>query len=881
MMIVGPRLPTPLVATIPRLNMPRFFRSRPDRSRSGRARRLSAQTLEARWALSTGGLIGTVWQDQNADRLVSPNELGQPNVTLFLDTDADGQFDPGETSTMTDADGHYLFDNLAAGTYHLGQVPPAGQVQTFPELAGTPLVFQELFRNGTAGANGLQGSEAVRVSADGRTLYVASILDNSVVLFSRDTATGALTFVEQYKDGVGGVDGLLAAHFIALSPDQKSVYVAGRGDDAVATFSRNETTGQLTFVQVIKASTANPGLSGASFVEVSADGKNVYVAGRFDNAVVVFRRNETTGLLTYIETEKDGFSGVDGLNNVRWLALSPDGRHLYTASLNDNAISTFSRNELTGRLTFLQVLSDGVGGVDGLDQAASVVVSRDGGQVYVAGSRDDAIAIFTRDAATGLLTFAQSLKNGVSGVTGLDGVIALALSPDNRFLYADGFFDDTLVVFPRNETTGLLGTATIYKDSVAGLDGLDGAHGIAISPDGSSVYVGGYLDNALVGFRAPLRTRTVTLANGEFATDQDFGNRDGALFNRPPRLTLIGNRTIDEGQSLTFLALASDSDAGDSLKFSLGPGAPQGAFILPVVGLFQWSTRDSTVDPVAITVMVSDGATVLSTDSETFLVTVRNLPPSAQLAGPSTGKVGEYLGFTALGNDPSEDDTQAGFQFEVDWEGDGTIDEIVSGPAEGVGLVHIYNAPGIYTVHVRAVDKDGGRSEEILQPVEINGSILPGDANGDGQVGSADYAIWAAQFGQAGVNLAADFDGSGEVGAGDYTIWAANFGATLGGASGAAKSAPRAAAAATVVRVAAPATTTRARPRAGFVQAVDRLHAAQVLPADGRPIVQGSPAGQSLAPGQAHDVALATGLSRAFGFGQSPREVARLTPRRR
>ncbi len=58
-------------------------------------------------------------------------------------------------------------------------------------------------------------------------------------------------------------------------------------------------------------------------------------------------------------------------------------------------------------------------------------------------------------------------------------------------------------------------------------------------------------------------------------------------------------------------------------------------------------------------------------------------------------------------------------------------------------------------------------------------SALVGDANNDGSVGAADYAIWAAQFGQSGDCLAADFDRSGSVGAGDYTLWAANFGNTL------------------------------------------------------------------------------------------------------
>lgn len=57
---------------------------------------------------------------------------------------------------------------------------------------------------------------------------------------------------------------------------------------------------------------------------------------------------------------------------------------------------------------------------------------------------------------------------------------------------------------------------------------------------------------------------------------------------------------------------------------------------------------------------------------------------------------------------------------------------------------------------------------------------LLGDANGDCQVGAADYALWAAQFAMSGTGLSADFDRSGEVGAADYALWAANFGKTCG-----------------------------------------------------------------------------------------------------
>jgi 6-phosphogluconolactonase (cycloisomerase 2 family) len=43
-----------------------------------------------------------------------------------------------------------------------------------------------------------------------------------------------------------GLDGAIA---VALSPDDKYVYVASTRDDALVVFSRDTTTGQLTFLE--------------------------------------------------------------------------------------------------------------------------------------------------------------------------------------------------------------------------------------------------------------------------------------------------------------------------------------------------------------------------------------------------------------------------------------------------------------------------------------------------------------------------------------------------------------------------------------------------------------------------------------------------------
>jgi 6-phosphogluconolactonase (cycloisomerase 2 family) len=68
---------------------------------------------------------------------------------------------------------------------------------------------------------------AVVVSPDNRHVYVASWVDDSVAVFSRASASGALTFVALVQDGIDGVDGIYGASAIGISPDGGYLYVAG------------------------------------------------------------------------------------------------------------------------------------------------------------------------------------------------------------------------------------------------------------------------------------------------------------------------------------------------------------------------------------------------------------------------------------------------------------------------------------------------------------------------------------------------------------------------------------------------------------------------------------------------------------------------------
>jgi len=109
----------------------------------------------------------------------------------------------------------------------------------------------------------------------------------SFVLALNGLVFGAHIDIAQYiKDGMCTVDGLDAAYGVDISPDDKFVYVAGGGDDAVSVFSRDTTTGILTFVEFVKNGVNGfTGIIGSEQVHISPDSKHLYVTSDDTNSL--------------------------------------------------------------------------------------------------------------------------------------------------------------------------------------------------------------------------------------------------------------------------------------------------------------------------------------------------------------------------------------------------------------------------------------------------------------------------------------------------------------------------------------------------------------------------------------------------------------------
>ncbi|MGZ9154038.1 MAG: beta-propeller fold lactonase family protein, partial [Candidatus Binatia bacterium] len=425
--------------------------------------------------------------------------------------------------------------------------------------------------DGTGGAcaigRGLSGGESAAVSPDGKNLYVASRVSGAVAVFSRNAMTGELTQLSGIAgcvshDGTGGTcavgrGGLIGAMTVAVSPDGRHVHVGSLDNNMVAVFSRNLTTGALTQLSGTAGCVSEDGtggtcadgkgLSRVRSVALSRDGRHVYVASELSNAVAVFSRNATTGELTQLSgiagcVSEDGTGGTcaDGKGLIGAISVAPsrDGRHVYVASGGD-AVAVFSRNPTTGELTQLSsiagcVSEDGTGGTcaDGKGIVANryMALSLDGKHAYVASSGTNAVAEFSRSPTTGVLTqlngpdcMSDSGDGPCADSNHLSGPVGLSLSRDGRHFYVASSGSSALAIFSRNATTGALsqldapaGCVADVGDGVDCEDGkaLDDPRSAAVSPDGRHVYVASAGSNAIAAFSRNATTGELTQLSG-------------------------------------------------------------------------------------------------------------------------------------------------------------------------------------------------------------------------------------------------------------------------------------------------------------------------------------------------------------------------------
>jgi len=372
------------------------------------------------------------------------------------------------------------------------------------------------------------------ITSDGRFAYMVNQHQDGstpvagIVLFSRDPTTGVLT---QLPGTAGCIspDGssqagantcqtlaTLATPFsVTISSDDRFLYVNDFGSPLrLHVFARDASTGALTEIQCLAEGSSPPAgcttardVGSTQTLVLSPDGTHAYDGDDGQRALSIFDRDPATGLLTQLggaagcisETGEDN-TGATTCGVARdlgyGLAISPDGHTLYVSS-------DTHAPDLRGGVAILHVYDDGT--LDELPGAAGCIsdtgdddtgnpmctsgrgltftygltISPDGQSLYVAEDSDtEGIAAFSLDPASGAATQLPGLagcidadgeSNGTPGLCTQAPAVANdwipAVSPDGSSVYLASYGDEAVTSFTRETgpTCSAVSAATAYQ----------------------------------------------------------------------------------------------------------------------------------------------------------------------------------------------------------------------------------------------------------------------------------------------------------------------------------------------------------------------------------------------------------------------------------
>jgi sugar lactone lactonase YvrE len=312
----------------------------------------------------------------------------------------------------------------------------------------------------------LQNVNSVAISPDGADVYAMALSSASVSHFDRDPATGALTLADCVSNG--GLHGCVSAPIgtfasgsdVTVSPDGNNVYVVA--SNTITNLSRGA-GGQLTWVNCISPSMfgiaacahpPNDSLRGAEQITVSPDGASAYVTSSPDMAarITTLSRDPATGTLTWVGCNANAFAGCDtsglqALNGVDGVVVTPDNSTVYVASSFADAVVRFARNPATGVLSFGSCVAEaGANGcgdppTDSLDGVSAIALGPGAADLYVAAGIDRSLT-HLRTVAAGAPTFSNCVADfGASGCAdpptdSMNTSFAVAATADGKNVYS-------------------------------------------------------------------------------------------------------------------------------------------------------------------------------------------------------------------------------------------------------------------------------------------------------------------------------------------------------------------------------------------------------------------------------------------------------------
>ncbi len=184
----------------------------------------------------------------------------------------------------------------------------------------------------------------VKVSPDNNYLFIPDLGNDKIWSFKINHGSNSVTKTSQEFGSTASGAG---PRHMDFHPTKNIAYVINELNSTITVFDFNPDNGALTEIQTI--TTLPAGFSGSNStadIHVHPNGKFLFGSNRGHNSIASFSIDESTGQLTALtHTSTEG-------QIPRNFAVSPDGTALYAANQNSGNITSFGLNPDSGVLTF-------------------------------------------------------------------------------------------------------------------------------------------------------------------------------------------------------------------------------------------------------------------------------------------------------------------------------------------------------------------------------------------------------------------------------------------------------------------------------------------------------------------------------------------------